>query len=89
MLKGYGSVYIYRLWGGTKGLWFSLMTKLLLFCSVWLFSLLLYFFIPLIKFILWLKFFYRQEAGGGQGMVCPEKVSKQSSCPYNIPNPKP
>ena len=28
----------YSPWGGTKGLWLSLMTKLLLFCPVWLFS---------------------------------------------------
>ena len=57
---------IYSPWGRTKGPWLCLMAKdyfVLLDCFL--------FFLPfltsLMKFILWLKFFYRQKAGGGHG----------------------
>ena len=44
------------------------MTKQLLFFVLFsCFLLLLHFLTSLIKLHLWLKFFYRQKAGGGQG----------------------
>ena len=43
--------------------WLCLMAKVILFCLAWLFS----FLTSLIKFILWLKFFYKQKAGEGHG----------------------
>ena len=70
-LKGYEDMaqnVLYRPWGGTKDPWLCLMTKLLLFCPVWLFSFASeFFFTSLITLILWLKFFYRQKTGGGHG----------------------
>ena len=42
------------------------MAKLSLFCLAWLFPF-LHFLTSMIKFILWLKFFYSPKAGGGHG----------------------
>ena len=47
---------IYSPWERTKGPWLCLMTTLLLFSLLWLFSFVSAFFISLIKPILWLKF---------------------------------
>ena len=56
--------FIFSPGGGTvKGPW--LMTKLFLFCLIGLLSLVLHFLTSLIKFIVWLQFFYRQKAGRG------------------------
>ena len=57
---------IYSPGGGTKSPWLYLTSKLLLFCLAWLFSF-LHFLTSLIKFILWLKFFYRQKVGRERG----------------------
>ena len=63
---------IYSPWGGTKSHWLCLMANLLLFCFAWLF--LSFFIFSLLwlnlLFGTWgrprrLKFFYRQEVGGG------------------------
>ena len=43
------------------------MAKVLCFCLAWLFSF-LHFLTFLVKFIPWLKLFYRQKAGGGHGL---------------------
>ena len=59
---------IYSLGGGTKVPRLYLMT--VLYCFVLLASLcfcIFFFFIYLIKCILWLKFFYRRKASGGGG----------------------
>ena len=58
---------VYSPWGRTKGPWLCLMVKVLLFCLAWLFFFLSAFSHFLIKFILWLKVFYRQKASGGHG----------------------
>ena len=47
---------IYNPWETTKGAWLWLMTILLLFGLLWLFSFVLAFLTSLIKLILWLKF---------------------------------
>ena len=57
---------IYSLWRENKGPWLCLMTKLLLPGCI-CFPLLLCFLTSLVKFILWLKFFYRQKSGRGHG----------------------
>ena len=55
-------------WGGAKGPWLCLMSKLLLFCLVGLFSFVSAFsHWNLIKLILWLKFFHGRKAGWGPG----------------------
>ena len=56
---------IYKPWAVTKGPWLCLVTKLLLFGFVCLLSFAFVFLTSLIKFILWLKIFYGQEACGG------------------------
>ena len=60
-------------WEGTKGPWFCLMAKLLLFCLA-CFPFFLYFLTFLIRFVLWLKFFYRQKAGRGHRGFCSRKT---------------
>ena len=52
-------------WEGTKGLWLCLMAEVLLFCLA-CFPFFLHFSPSLIKFILWLKFPYRQKEGRGR-----------------------
>jgi len=47
---------IYSPWERTKGPWLCLMTILLLFSLLWLFSFVSAFLTSLIKLILWLKF---------------------------------
>lgn len=64
-LKGRGSeYYLYSPWR-TKGLWLCFIAKVLLFCLALLFF--LHVLTSLMKFILWLRFFHRQEAGRGHG----------------------
>ena len=51
------------------------MTKLLLFGLLRQFSFVSAFLIPLIKFIVCLKFFHRQKAGGGHGRAGEDHTS--------------
>ena len=57
----------YSPWVRAKGSWLCLMAKVLCFCLAWLFSF-LHFLTFLVKFIPWLKLFYRQKAGGRHGL---------------------
>ena len=63
--KDMGQNIIYSLWG--RNLWPCLAAEVLLFCLAW-FSFLYAFLTSLIKSILCLKSFYRQKAGGEQGL---------------------
>ena len=58
----------YSPWEGTKGPWLFLVTTLLLFDLLWLFSFVLSFLTSLIKLNSLAKIFHRQKAGRGHRM---------------------
>ena len=88
---------IYSPWERTKGSWLCLMTTLLLFSLLWLFSFVLAFLISLIKLILWLKFSTGKRqaedmvGGGGKDhrvlfhFICYDKYVHLAKLCYPLP----